>query len=308
MKRIAYILVIASFLAISLKGSAQQDPLFTQYMFNTLSINPAYAGHAGMIEANFIHRSQWVNFDGSPRTQSVTIHAPLSREKLGLGGTILNDRNGPSQQTGVFLDASYKLIMDNSSLAFGLKGGLNFYRADLTSLNPLEGEDPVFQFDIVNKPLANFGFGMFWSSERWYLSASLPKLINNQLIDGEIPSFEMNDERRHMFLGGGMVVDINNYIKFKPTALLRLVDGAPPSADITANFLFYDKFWAGLMYRTSDAVGMIFQYEINNRLRLGYSYDYIISDLASFSGASHEVLLGVNFGKPVKGEKSPRYF
>jgi len=307
-KKIRNISALTCLMAISFCGSAQQDPMFTQYMFNTLSINPAYAGHAKMIEANLIHRSQWVDFDGSPRTQSVTIHAPLNKERLGIGGTILNDRNGPSQQTGIFLDASYRILMTNSSLAFGLKGGVNLYRADLTSLNPLESEDPVFQFDIINKPLANFGFGVFWSSEKWYVTASLPKLLNNELIDEGIPSFEMNAERRHLFLGGGIVYDLSTYVKFKPTLLLRLVDGAPPSADITANFLIYDKFWAGLMFRTSDAIGMIFQYEINNRFRLGYSYDYIISDLASYSGASHEVMLGLNLGKTPKGEKSPRYF
>ncbi len=297
------ILVTSSF-----SGFSQQDPLFTQYMFNTLSINPAYAGHANVIEANLIHRSQWVNFDGAPRTQSFTIHAPLRKENLGLGGTILNDKNGPSRQTGIFIDASYKVIMHKSSLAFGLKGGVNLYKANLTSLNPLDGTDPLFQADIVNKPLTNFGFGVFWSAERWYLSASLPKLLNNELIDGQTPSFELNDERRHFFLGAGMVFELNNYVKFKPTILGRLVDGAPPSLDGSASFLFYEKFWAGLTYRTSDAVGMIFQYEINRKLRFGYSYDYIISDLSSFSGASHEVMIGVDLGKPPKGEKSPRYF
>ena len=309
MKKLIYTVLVAFLvLGISDRCSAQQDPMFTQYMFNTLSINPAYAGHANLLEANLIHRSQWVNFDGAPRTQSFTIHAPLRKENLGLGGTVLSDKSGPSSQVGIFLDASYKLILDKSSLAFGLKGGLNLYKAELTALNPVDGSDPVFQADIVNEPLANFGFGIFWSAERWYLSASLPKLLNNELINEDLPNFEMNEERRHFFLGAGVVFDLNNYVKFKPTFLAKVVDGAPPSGDITANFLFYDKFWAGAMYRTGDAVGMIFQYEINKKLRLGYSYDYVISDLNSFSGASHEVMLGIDLGKPPKGEKSPRYF
>jgi len=277
-------------------------------MFNTLSINPAYAGHANLIEANLIHRSQWVSLEGAPSTQSFTVHAPLRKEKLGLGGTVINDRIGPTRTTGVFIDASYKLIMSNSSLAFGLKGGVNLYKAELTALNPLDSGDPVFQSDIVNRPLANFGFGVFWSGHRWFVTASLPKLLNNELIDSETPSFEMNDERRHAFIGGGVVFDLNNYVKFKPTVLLKAVNGAPPSGDVTANFLFYDKFWAGLTYRTGDSAGMIFQYDINRKLRFGYAYDYIISDLSSFSGASHEILIGANFGKLPKGEKSPRYF
>lgn len=308
MNRLLQISGVGLFLLVASLSHGQQDPMFTQYMFNTLSINPAYAGYSEVVEANLIHRSQWVDFDGAPRTQSLTIHGPLRKEKLGLGGTVLNDKSGPSSQVGLFLDASYKIIMDKSSIAFGLKGGLNFYKADLTSLSPLDATDPIFQTDIVNKPLANFGFGMFWSSEKWYVTASLPKLLNNELIDEEIPSFEMNEERRHLFFGGGMVFEINNYVKFKPTFLAKVVDGAPPTADFTANFLFYDKFWTGAMFRTGDAVGMIFQYEINKKLRLGYSYDYIISDLSSYSGASHEVMIGVDLGKPPKGEKSPRYF
>ncbi len=305
MKKLLYtsLLIMSAFLC-----NGQQDPLFTQYMFNTLSINPAYAGHADVIEANLIHRSQWVNFEGAPRTQSFTLHAPLRKENLGLGGTILNDRTGPTSQTGVFLDASYKVIMNKSSLAFGLKGGLNLYQAELTALNPVDGSDPIFQSDLVNEPLVNFGFGMFWSSQRWYVTASLPKLLNNELIDETLPQFELNDERRHFFLGGGYVFNLNNYVKFKPTFLARVVDGAPPTGDVSANFLFYDKFWAGAMFRTGDAVGMIFQYELNNKLRFGYAYDYVISDLNSFSGASHELMLGVDFGEPNRGEKSPRYF
>ena len=309
MKKLIYITFVSFLMFCSfVESTAQQDPMFTQYMFNTLSINPAYAGHANLIEANLIHRSQWVNFDGAPRTQSFTIHAPLRKENIGLGGTILSDKNGPSSQVGIFLDASYKIIMDKSSLAFGLKGGLNLYKAELTALNPVDGTDPIFQSDIVNEPLMNFGFGLFWSAEKWYLSASLPKLLNNELIDENLPTFEMNTERRHFFLGGGFVFDLNNYVKFKPTILAKMVDGAPPSVDVTANFLFYDKFWAGAMYRTGDAVGMIFQYEINKKLRLGYSYDYVISGLSSFSGASHELMIGLDLGKPPKGEKSPRYF
>jgi len=292
----------------SIKLHAQQDPLFTQYMFNTLSLNPAYAGHLDQPTANIIHRSQWIDIPGAPRTQSFTMHSPLGNEAVGIGGTILRDKIGPSSQTGIFLDASYRLHLDKSRLSFGLKGGVNFYNADLLSLNPLDGSDQLFQANISSEPLVNFGFGTFWHGENWYVSASLPKLIKNQLIDVNSPIYTGNDERRHLFLGAGVVLPINPYTKIRPSILFKAVDGSPPSLDGNVNFIFYDTFTAGVFYRSADATGFLFQYEMNRTFKIGYAYDYIISDLGSYSGASHELLIGLNFGKSPKGDKSPRYF
>jgi len=302
------IIILSLVLGYALQCKGQQDPLFSQYMFNTLSINPAYAGHLNQPTVNAIHRSQWLDIPGAPSSQSVTFHSPLGNESMGVGGTILRDRIGPTSQTGVFLDASYKIHFDKSRLSFGLKGGLNFFNADLLSLNPVDGSDQIFQANLTNEPLVNFGFGTFWHGEKWYASFSMPKLIKNELIDAETPFYLENDEKRHMFVGAGVVLPLNVYTKIKPSFLFKAVDGAPPSLDVNLNFIFYDVFTAGAFYRSADALGFLFQYEMNRTFKVGYAYDYTISALSSYSGKSHELLIGLNFGKPPKGDKSPRYF
>lgn len=305
MKRNIALLLLCTLAYIA---SAQQDPQFTQYMFNPLSVNPAYAGSADMISMAAIARNQWVNFDGAPKTQTFTIHSPLKRESISLGGSIINDRHGPVKQTMLYADVSYRIFMDKSKLAFGLKGGVNMYRADLLSLNPLESNDPVFGANVSGKTLPNFGFGMMWYSKRHYVGISAPKLLQNKLINSVSPSFDRNSESRHFFLMAGMVFDLNYYVKFKPSFIVKAVDGAPLSADVTANFLFYDRFWAGLMYRWEDAAGALIQYEVNRTFRIGYSYDYTLSDISNYSSGTHEIMIGLDLGRKPEADVSPRYF
>ena len=295
-------------LIVSSVMQAQQDPLFTQYMFNTLSVNPAYAGSADMFTATAIYRKQWVNFDGAPTTQTITAHSPLRNESVSVGGTIVNDAHGPVRQTGIYADVSYRIFFGKSKLAFGLKGGLNLYQANLVDLNPLQADDPAFQANISNKALPNFGFGMLWYAERFMFGISAPKLLSNKLLDGDLPDFDNNTEKQHFFLTAGYVWDLNPYLKFKPTLMVKAVEGAPPGVDVTGNFLLYDKFWIGAMYRWEDAVGALLQYEINNKFRVGYSYDYTLSDIGDYSSGSHEIMLGFDLFKPIAGDKSPRYF
>lgn len=282
--------------------------MFSQYMFNTLSINPAYAGSADRLSMVGIHRSQWVKFDGAPITQTVTAHAPLVFENIGIGGTIINDQHGPVKQTAVFADISYRIFFDNSKLAFGLKGGMNLYSANLLDLNPLVADDQAFQANISTKLLPNFGFGVMWYSKRGFIGASTPRLLQNRLLEGDLPNFTGNKERIHGFLMAGYVWDISNYVKFKPTILLKAVSGAPPGFDVTANFLMYDKVWFGGMYRWNDAVGVLIQYEVNNKLKFGYAYDYIISDIGRYTSGSHEIMIGYDLVRPGRGDISPRYF
>lgn len=288
--------------------TAQQDPMFTQYMFNTLSINPAYAGSADRLSAVALHRSQWVNFEGAPTTQTVTIHSPLKKENISLGGSIINDAYGPVKQIGFYLDASYRIFFGENRLAFGLKAGTNMFSANLIDLNPLMPNDNAFAANIRSKALPNFGFGAMYYSKRFYLGASAPKLLANKLIDGDLPDFLNNQERQHIFLIAGAVFDISYYTKFKPTLLVKAVNGAPIAAEVTAQFLFFEKFWAGAMYRWEDAAGILLQYEINNRFKIGYAYDYTLSDIRKYSDGSHEVMLGFDLIRGYGGDVSPRYF
>lgn len=308
LKRVHIIFAFALLLVSSMRISAQQDPMFSQYMFNILSINPAYAGSADRISAVGIHRSQWVNFEGAPVTQTVTVHAPLRKERLSIGGSVINDKHGPVNQTSVFADISYRIFFEKSKLAFGLKTGLNVFNANLLDLNPYLADDQAFAANISTKPLPNFGFGAMWYSKRWYVGLSAPRLLENKLLEGDLPDFANNKERMHGFLIAGYVWDLNYYVKFKPTILLKAVNGAPPGMDLTANFMLYDKFWIGAMYRWQDAVGALIQYEINNKLKFGYAYDYITSDIGRYTSGSHEIMIGYDFGKGNKGDVSPRFF
>lgn len=303
-----YCCIVFALLVIIGHSRAQQDPMFTQYMFNTLSINPAYAGSADAMAFTAIHRSQWVDFEGAPQTQTLSFHTPLKKESISIGASVINDSHGPVKQTGFYADASYRIFFDNAKLAFGLKAGMNLFSANLLDLNPLAEDDLAFASNISGKGLPNFGFGMMYYSKRWYVGLSSPKLLQNKILDGELPDFKNNTEKQHMFLIAGMVFDLSNYTKFKPTVLFKAVNGAPPGMDVTANFLFYDKLWVGAMYRWQDAAGLLLQYEINNKWKFGYSYDYTLSELSKYSAGSHELMIGVDIGRKFGGDISPRYF
>jgi len=300
--------VLVLFVAVTSKFSAQQDPMFTQYMFNTLSINPAYAGSADRFSAVAIHRSQWVNFEGAPQTQTLTVHSPLKKENISIGGSVVHDSYGPVKQIGFYLDASYRIFMGNNRLAFGLKAGTNLFSANLVDLNPLIEDDNAFATNISSKALPNFGFGAMYYSKKYYVGISAPKLLANKLIDGDLPDFLNNAERQHGFLIAGAVFDISYYTKFKPTILVKAVNGAPLGAEFTAQFLFFEKLWAGAMYRWEDAVGILLQYEINNKFKIGYAYDYTLSDIRRYSDGSHEIMLGFDLIRGYGGDVSPRYF
>lgn len=288
---------------------AQQDPQFTQYMFNMLALNPAYAGSSDRLNIKALTRHQWVGFEGAPTTQTLTAHSPILNESLCIGGTIMRDAHGPVTQYGFMADVAYRIFMGESKLAFGLKGGLNLFQGKFAELNPLQAGDQVFQQNVNSKLDPQFGFGMMWYSDRYYLGLSTPKLLRSEFFETDSLAFVSEPgQRSHWFLSGGYVFDMGIYHKFKPTFLMKAVQGAPMSFDLSANFLFYEKFWLGAMYRHQDAVGLLAQYNITNDFSIGYAYDYPLSPLHNYSGGSHEIMLGYLLGKPVKGIRSPRYF
>ena len=294
---------------------AQQDPQFTQYMFNLLSINPAYAGSAERVSLKALSRHQWVGFEGAPTTQTITAHGPFLMESLGLGGTIMRDEYGPVTQYGFMVDVAYRMFLSrNTKLSFGIKGGMNLFQGSFAGLSPLQQNDQVFQQDVNEKLDPQFGFGVMWYGDRHYLGLSTPKMLNTKMFenatlgDSLSASVWQAGQRAHWFLSGGYVFDLGLYTKFKPTFLLKAVNGAPMSFDVTANFLLYEKFWLGAMYRHSDAVGILAQYHISGDLSVGYAYDYPITQLNNHTGGSHEFMLGFEFGNKLKGIRSPRYF
>ncbi|HRH38472.1 MAG TPA: type IX secretion system membrane protein PorP/SprF [Flavobacteriales bacterium] len=288
---------------------AQQDPQFTQYMFNMLALNPAYAGSSDRLNIKALSRHQWVGFEGAPTTQTITAHSPIVNESLCIGGSLMRDSHGPVTQYGFMADVAYRIFMGNAKLAFGLKGGLNMFQGKFGELHPINPSDPVFQANVKTKLDPQFGFGTMYYSDRYYIGLSTPKLLHTKLYDTDsLALYSQNGQRSHWMLSGGYVFDMGVYHKFKPTFLLKAVQGAPISFDLSANFLFYEKFWLGAMYRHKDAVGVLAQYNITDDFSIGYSYDYPLSILNNYSGGSHEIMIGYLLGKPVKGVRSPRYF
>ena len=311
MKRIFlyFILVVCVTLFQAEKVDAQQDPMYTQYMNNILSINPAYAGSGDVLSLLVMSRNQWVSFDGAPVTQSFVMHSPITKYHMGLGFSLLKDQLGPITQTGAYVDYSYSIDFDRGRyLSFGLKGGVNFYEAGLTNLETVDVNDPIFSSDVNRNFMPNVGVGIYYNSERFITGLSVPKLIQNNINSTDFSSEYVSKEQIHLFFMAGYVFDINRILKFKPYFLTKYVQNAPISVDITAQFLFYDKLWLGAMYRVGDAVGGMLQLQITNQLKIGYSYDVTASDLGAYNNGTHEVLVSYDFNFGRGRVRSPRYF
>lgn len=306
------ILSIAICLLSASTAFAQQLPQFTQYMFNTISINPAYAGSRETFSAVGLHRSQWVGLEGGPETQTLSIHTPLRNEKIGLGLSFVNDALGYENFSYIYGDFSYTIQTGaNSKLAFGIKAGFTHYNLDQELLtDPSVVNDPFFN-DVSNRWSPNVGAGFYWHSQRWYLGLSAPRILNtdyNNGRQGEVGYVAL--ERISYYFTGGYVFDLNGTTKFKPSALLKATNGAPLSFDLSANFLFNDTFWIGAGYRINEsaaAIGGIADFQVSKQLRVGYAYEYPISDIRAYTSGTHEVLLMFEVFKS-KRIKSPRYF
>lgn len=288
----------------------QQEAQFTQYMFNTNAVNPAYAGSREVISALTLYRTQWVGFDGAPATMMANVNSPFLNDKMGTGITVINEKIGPIKQTGTFADFVYRIKMEKSALAFGLKAGADIFQGNFSSLNTISQNDEQFQVDISSKLLPNFGFGLYYKTEKYYLGFSTPKLVQNRidLNTGGSTLSQVGVEKMHYYFIAGYVTDLNPFIKFKPTTQLKFTYGAPVSVDLNASFLFYEKLWAGAMYRMGDALGLLLQYQFDPQFRAGYSYDMTTSKLRKYNNGTHEIMLGFDLSFKKEKIRSPRYF
>ena len=300
-----HILLVWSALLALPAAFAQQDPMYSQYMFNTLAFNPAYAGSADVLSGMILSRHQWVGFAGAPSTQTLTVHSPLPGRALALGGTIIHDVAGPAKQNCAFIDVAYRIRTgEDTRLSFGLKGGINFFQADIAALTTVD-PDPV-NASITGKVLPNVGFGLFWHSPRWYVGLSAPKLLENTIgTDGGVVT---NREFRHYFLQAGYVLDLNRDVKFKPSVMARVVQGAPLSLDVNANFLLREKVWFGAMYRVGNGLGVMAQYNFTEQLRAGYAFDLTTTRIGAYNAGTHEIMLNYDLRFFTGRTVSPRYF
>jgi len=275
-------------------------------MYNTVSINPAYAGSRETLSIVGLHRTQWAGLEGGPTTQTLSIHSPLRNEKIGLGLSFINDELGYQNFAYLYGDFSYTIQTGaNTKLAFGIKAGFTSYSLDPEFIAS-EANDPLIS-GYEDRWEPNIGAGVYWHSERWYVGLSSPRILSTKY--NENGSYKAV-ERQSYYLTGGYVFDLSENVKFKPATLLKATNGAPLSFDVTANFLFNEAFWVGAAYRVNEragALGGIADFQISKQLRIGYAYEYPISDLRPYTSGTHEVLLMFELFN-VKRVKSPRYF
>lgn len=300
-----YILISIFFVGL-FTTNAQQLPQFTQYMYNTQSINPAYAGSRDGFSLTALNRNQWAGLSGGPVTQTLSLHTPLRNEKIGVGLSVIKDNAGYEKYTYVYGDFSYTInVGDNTTLAFGLKGGMSYYDLDEDLFaEPSVLSDPFFN-DQFNNWTPNFGVGLYLSSQEWYVGFSAPKLINNN--NNDFSDF-VALEQVHYYLTGGYVFDLSDTWKLRPTALLKATKGAPLSFDMSSTVIFDEKLYLGATYRIDDAVGAFIDFQILPPLRIGYAYEYSVSDLRPFTSGSHEILLILELRSKNTKYKSPRFF
>ena len=293
-KNIYYLSLLLLVLMSSLTVSAQQDPMYTQYMYNTLSVNPAYAGSRGALSLTGLVRKQWVGIDGAPSTQTLTMHSPVFSDNMGLGLSVINDQVGPIHQTMLFADYSYSIqTTDNAKLAFGLNAGINILEANLAGLQSTQAGDLAI-YDS-NKLLPNVGVGVYYYSQKGYVGLSAPKLLEQELMEYKEGEVTQNKERRHYFMIAGYVFDLSSDLKFKPSVLVKAVPGAPLSIDLSGNFFIREKLGIGLAHRLDDSFSVLLQYYITPQFRVGYAYDLTTTELKDYNSGSHELMLGYDF-------------
>lgn len=296
----------------SLAGQAQQVPMYTHYMYNTLVINPAYAGSRDAISVTALHRSQWVDFKGAPMTQTLTVHGPVANRNIGLGLSVMNDKIGPVNTTVFAGQFSYALKLNEvSKLSFGVSAGASVMQARLTGI-PLDNEnDPVFQSNIKNRMMPVVGFGLYYARERFYAGISTPNLMQNHYTTTLTNGNQSNAiERRHYFLIAGTVLKVTDNVDFKPTTLVKFTEAAPVQMDLTASFVFMKRLLVGAMFRTGDAVGALVGFNVTQQFHIGYSYDWSYGlRTPTYNSGSHEIVLRYDFlsfgGKQIH---SPRHF
>ncbi len=295
---------------------AQQDAQYTQYMYNTISINPAYAGSRGVLSVVGLHRSQWVGLPGAPRTQTLALHSPIGLGRVGLGGSVIQDELGPAEETYMNIDFSYTIpTSQQGKLSFGLKAGAHLLNVDFNKLNKFTEGDTRFNTNIDNKLSPNIGVGLYYHTEKYYLGLSVPNLLETNHFDEVNINASRNasflaEERINYYLMTGYTFTFSENILFKPALLTKLVFGTPLQVDLSANFLLYEKLTLGVAYRWSAAVSGLVGFQLSDSLLIGFAYDRETTELGNtkFNDGSYELLLRFELFKKYSRIITPRFF
>ena len=287
-------------------GFAQQDAQYTQYMYNTININPAYAGSRGVMSIFGLHRTQWVGLDGAPVTNVVSINTPINNSNLGIGVSFVNDRIGPTVENAISVDMSYTLkTSETLKLSFGIKATANLFNLDVNQLNPADANDPSLQ-NLNNEFSPNFGAGVYLHSDKFYLGLSVPNFLEDtKYSDNSVSVFK---ERMNFYAIGGYVFDISPTLKFKPAFLTKVVTGSPLQVDVSGNLLFFEKLTLGVAYRWDAAVSGLAGFQVSDGLYIGYGYDLETTKLKNYNSGSHEIFLRFELFKRYSKMVTPRFF
>jgi len=292
------------------QAMAQQEVMVSQYMFNGLFLNPAYAGSHGYTSASLLHRTQWMQMAGAPRTSMAAVDGSIMHGKMGLGLSIVHDQIGVSRDLDIAGHYAYHLRLNEySKLSFGLRAGMSIYSARLSELIYWDTDDQIYRNDISDQKVGKFGFGIYWYNREAYVGLSVPTI---HAADGnirmDIAGTTDHYFTQHYYLHAGRVFPLGEYLDIKPSTMVKFMPNAPAEADINCNLLYRERIWFGLGYRTGDAfIGML-EFQVNTQMRIGYAYDMTTSRLSDHTSGSHEVMLGIDFGRELVKIKTPRYF
>lgn len=304
-----FFIILLGLFAIS--SYAQQDAQFTQYMYNTININPAYAGSRGVLSVFALHRTQWVGLDGAPSTNSFSINTPVNNSNIGLGLSFINDKIGPSDDNSISADVSYSVkTSETFKLSFGVKATANLLNIDFSKVSKYNPYDNLAQYNIDSKFSPNIGAGIYYHSNKTYVGFSVPNFLETEHYNNSAtsPSNSVASERMHYHFIAGHVFDLNESIKFKPALLTKLVQGAPLQVDASANFMFNEKFVLGAAYRWDAAASLMAGFQINKSWYIGYGYDLETTKLANYNSGSHEIFLRFELFNNIDNLISPRFF
>lgn len=296
-------LLICATCSVAVHG--QQDIMISQYLFNGLLLNPAYAGSHSYINSTLLQRSQWTQMEGAPVTSVMAVDGPMAAEDLGLGLLISLDEIGVTSQLDVSVNFAYRLDMPVGKLAFGLRAGATSYRAAVQDVEVWDPSDPVFSGNEIREFIPKFGFGAYYANEIFYIGASVPVLyaLDDVLQNGEEDYF-----KRHLLVTSGVVLFPTERLTLKPTCLVKYVNNAPVEVDLNMHALIDNRFWLGLGYRSGASMVAMFEYQISPTFRTGYAHDFTTNGLRSFTGGSHEIMIGLDLGAGEVKTRSPRYF
>lgn len=285
---------------------SQQDAQYTQYMYNTINVNPAYAGSRGVLSVFGLHRTQWVGLDGAPTTNAFSINSPINNSNLGVGLSFVNDKIGPTVENTISADLSYTIKTSESyKLSFGIKGTANLFNLDVNKLKIQNQGDPLLQ-NLNNNFSPNVGAGVYFHSDKSYLGLSVPNFFETKRYDDN--DIAVYKERMNLYLIGGYVFDLSSNLKFKPAFLGKVVEGAPLQLDLSGNFLINEKFVLGAAWRWSAAVSAMAGFQVSDGLYIGYGYDLETTKLANYNSGSHEIFLRFELFKRQDRIVSPRFF